>query len=84
MAYVIVERTFEEPMELDIGALVGKTAWCREMHNIRYLRGYFSSDMKRMLCVYEAPDAESVRIANRQMGMPFERVWTATHHEPAK
>jgi hypothetical protein len=30
--------------------------------------------------VYEAPDAESVRIVNRQAEAPFDCVWTATLH----
>ena len=28
-----------------------------------------------MLCLYEAPDAESVRQAQREAGVPFERAW---------
>jgi len=28
-----------------------------------------------MICLYHAPDAESVRLAQRQAGMPLERVW---------
>ena len=29
-----------------------------------------------MLCLYEAPDAESVRLAENQAGVPYERAWT--------
>ena len=83
MEHVIVERSFDEPLEVDPIDLAKKGASCMEMHNMRYLRAYLSSDKKRMICVFEAPDAESVRIANRQLKMPFERVWTATVHEPA-
>ncbi|MBZ0252845.1 MAG: DUF4242 domain-containing protein, partial [Candidatus Methylomirabilis sp.] len=51
-------------------------------HNVRLLRSYVSPDRLRMICLFEAPDAESVRIANRKAGLPVDRVWTASVHEP--
>jgi hypothetical protein len=85
MEHVVVERVFDEPVDFDeVQALEDRNAWCLELHRIRFLRTYFSSDRRRMICVYEAPDAESVRLANRQAGMPFERVWTASIHEPSE
>jgi hypothetical protein len=44
---------------------------------VSFLRSYFAIDGRRMLCLYEAPDVESVRFANRQAGLPFDRVWGA-------
>jgi Nickel responsive protein SCO4226-like len=44
---------------------------------VRFLRTYFSADRRRMLCVYDAPDAESVRAAQQTIAMPVERVWPA-------
>jgi hypothetical protein len=29
-----------------------------------------------MLCLYEAPDAESVRVAQREVALPHDSVWT--------
>lgn len=34
-----------------------------------------------MVCIYAAPDAESVRSAQRQAGMPFETVWAALSYD---
>jgi hypothetical protein len=28
-----------------------------------------------MLCLYQSPDAESVRAAQREAGLPVDRVW---------
>ena len=79
MALVMVERLFEEPVAYEaLQANEDKNAWCLQLHNVRFLRSYFSTDRRRMICVYEAPDAESVRLAQRQMALPFERVWTAS------
>ena len=85
MATVVVERIFPEPVDLArLRAAVKDNKSCLDLHRVRYLKGYLSSDGLRMVCLFEAPDAESVRIVNRQAGMPFERIWTATIHEPPK
>ena len=78
MEQVIVERSFGEATEFEaLQTRMDKISWCLEQHRIRFLRSYLSSDKKRMICVYEAPDAESVRIANRQGELPFDHIWTA-------
>lgn len=81
MAQVIVERSFDEATEFEtLQTLADRISWCLDQHRVRFLRSYLSSDKKRMICVYEAPDAESVRIVNRQAEAPFDCVWTATLH----
>jgi Nickel responsive protein SCO4226-like len=78
MDYVIVERHFEQPIsEEAVRALARDSAWCQEMHRARLLRSYLSADGLRMICLFEAPDAESVRIVNRTVGAPFDSVWNA-------
>jgi uncharacterized protein DUF4242 len=81
MVEVIVERSFEEPMEFAaIQAIEDRGAWCLEEHRVRFVRTYFSKDRRRMICLYEAPDADSVRIAQQKAGMPLDRVWSATRN----
>lgn len=79
METIVVERTLEDPV--DVGALADngeRTVACLRAHNVRFVQSYMSADGKRVICIYEAPDAESVRIALRQQGMlPFDRAWTA-------
>jgi hypothetical protein len=83
MERVVVERTFPEPVEFaEMTALGQKVGWCLEQNGIRFVRSYFSSDRRRMICIYEAPDAESVRRVNRQAKLPFDSVWTASVHGP--
>jgi hypothetical protein len=79
MPCVVVERVWEEPAEFAaIQAIEDRGAWRLEMHAVRFVRSYSSADGRRMICIYEAPDAESVRAAQHQAGMPLTRVWTAT------
>jgi hypothetical protein len=46
--------------------------------NITPLASFISRDKRRLICTYEAPDAEAVRKANETAGLPFDNVWTAT------
>ncbi len=83
MELVLAERVFAEPVDpAELRAAVKDNRSCLDLHGVSYLQSYLSEDRLRMVCVYEAPDAESVRIANRNVGMPFERIWTAKIREP--
>jgi hypothetical protein len=74
-ANVIVFRSFAEPVLLtDLQALEDGNIQCLETHRVRFMRTFFSTDQCRMACLYQAPDAESVRIAQRQAGMPLDQV----------
>jgi hypothetical protein len=72
----VVTRSWNHAVNLaDIQAIADAGAWCLESHNVQFVRTFFSADHKRMVCMYRAPDAESVRIAQVQAGMPLEQVW---------
>jgi len=78
-ANVAVERSFREPVELDaIQAIEDAGVRCLELRRVRFARTYFSHDRRRMVCLYQAPDAESVREAQREAGVPFDSVWAFT------
>lgn len=73
---VVVERSFAAPVRLeDIAAIEDENGWCLEAHGVSFSHTFFALDRKRMLCFYEAPDAESVRTAQRKAGMPVDAVW---------
>lgn len=85
MVRVIVEREFEEPVGFEeVERREAEAAWCLEVRSVRFVRSFFSSDRRRMLCEYEAPDAESVRAAQLQAGLPFTRVWSSTIVGPSQ
>ena len=80
MELVVVERKFEQPVQFkDIQALARAGSWCRNAHRVRFLKTIFSRDRRRMLCFYEAPDAEAVRLAEEEARVPFEQAWTCSH-----
>lgn len=76
-ANVVVTRQFDESVLLeDIQAIEDAGAGCLEMREVKFIRTFFSADKKRMLCLYQAPDVESVRQAQREAKMPFEKIWS--------
>lgn len=84
MTHVMVERDFDSPVAFeDIQSIEDAGAWCLEAHHVTFLKTFFSSDRRRMLCLYEAPDAESVRLAERKAGVPFDRAWSCVPLVPA-
>lgn len=76
-ANVLVARRFDEPADIEaIQALEDAGKGCLDLHRVRFVRSFFALDRKRMICLYAAPDAESVRIAQREVQMPVDRVWS--------
>lgn len=83
MAYVIVERTFEEPLtDEQIEVAMARMGPCLEQYGVRWIRSFLSNDRRRDVCEYEASDAEAVRMAHHLAGMPYVRVWTAQMMTP--
>ncbi|WP_163557359.1 DUF4242 domain-containing protein [Halomonas sp. NO4] len=81
-ANVLVERHFEAPVTVEaIQQIEDAGAACLDNHRVRFVRSFFARNRQRMVCLYRAPDAESVRLAQRQAGMPMTRVW-AFHAVP--
>jgi hypothetical protein len=78
MASIIVEYAFAHPMsDEDLGKAAKRLDSCLEIRNGAWVRSSLSGDRKRMICEFDAPDAESVREALRASGQEFERVWPA-------
>lgn len=78
MSVVVVERSFPQPVTFeDIQAIEDRRAWCLEASGVRFLRTYFSRDRRRMICLYEAPDADTVRLVQEEAGLPCKRAWAS-------
>ncbi len=85
MAYLVMERTFEEPLtDEELDRMMTRLNPCLEQYDVRWIRSYLSSTRRRMICAFEAPDAEAVRIAYRTAGLPFESVWPADEVRPER
>jgi hypothetical protein len=79
MACIVVERTFERPpTEEELTAAGIRERPCLGIYGVEWRRSLMSADGLRMICQYEAPDAESVRKVQREAGNGFDRVWAGS------
>lgn len=80
---IVVERSFDEATSVEtMQAIEDKGAWCLDMYQVVFVRTFFSTDKKQMVCLYNAPDAESVRVAQRKANMPVSAVWACNVLNP--
>ncbi|HEU0203923.1 MAG TPA: nickel-binding protein [Burkholderiaceae bacterium] len=78
MANVIVERSFVTPVtNQELEAVGQRLAKCLEQYRVTWVRSFLSPDRRRMICQYEASDAESVRIVQNTADAHYDRVWVA-------
>ena len=78
MAVLVLEHTFENPVSSEQLQMSARALdKCLEAHGARWMRSYLSQDRKRMICEFEAADAEHVRESARNAGVPFDACWTA-------
>lgn len=80
METVILEHRFERA-SFDLNRYNDaqqRNEWCLKLHGVRHVVSYLTPDCRRMICVFEAPDAEAVRKTASQVGYTYDSVWTAT------
>ncbi|KPK16017.1 MAG: hypothetical protein AMJ62_07500 [Myxococcales bacterium SG8_38] len=81
MEWVVVERAFPEPLSDDEMRRMHDESKCVDLYRVTSIRSYLMPDRKRLVCVFQAPDAEAVRSflrVNRSEGI----VWPCTLHTP--
>ena len=78
MALLVVEHSFDPPLTEDaIKSAFARLDPCLKAHGAVWIRSYVSADGRRMICEFEAADAEAVRASLRSAETPFDRVWPA-------
>lgn len=73
---IVVERSFDTPQsDADMMAVANRERPCLAAYQATWKRSLLSADRKRMVCEYEAADAETMRRIQREAGAQFDRVW---------
>jgi len=76
MPRIVVERTFETPQsDADMQVVADRERPCLSAYAVTWKRSLVSADRKRMICEYEAADAETMRRIQREAGAQFDRIW---------
>ena len=82
MDYVVLEREFPEPLTPeDVTRLAAETQ-CLELYRVKPVRSYLMPDGRRMVCIFQAPDAEALRAVARSNDFPSAIIWSSTLHTP--
>ena len=78
MPHIIVERSFETPLtQEELADVERRMAPCLDLYNVRWIRSYWSTDRRRMICEYDAADVASVRNVQREAAAKFDNAWAA-------
>ena len=86
MPRFIVERAF--PAGLSLPATDEGAKACASIvdantgSGVTWLHSYVSVDMKRMLCVYDAPSPEAIRHVARRNDLPVDRITEVSVLDP--
>lgn len=83
MARILVEKVFDPPItEAQWNQDVERGIPCHTAHNVRWIRSMMARDRSRVICEFDAPDAETVRRSFRKAGLPYVRIWAIDVLEP--
>jgi hypothetical protein len=73
---IVVERSFDTPQsDADMKLVADRERPCLAAYQASWKRSLLSVDRKRMVCEYEAADAETMRRIQREAGAEFDKVW---------
>jgi hypothetical protein len=76
MAHFMVDKIFEQPLsDKEIELSFSQLTPCLNQYGVRWLQSFLSKDRKRMLCTFEAADAESLRMAHHIASVDYEKIW---------
>jgi hypothetical protein len=69
MSLYMIERNFAEQVSLNDETIDGVKLVAGQEGN-RWLFSFLSSDRKKMYCLYEAPNADTIIAAAKRLGLP--------------
>ena len=76
MTDVFYLRPMDPPIKPeDLTGMIQFAGGCFDLHHVDWKHSFLSADGRRMLCWYQAPDAESARLALRELGSNLHGVW---------
>jgi hypothetical protein len=79
MSDVFYLRTIAPPVTPEtVLQLVTEAGDCYNLHRVVWTCSFLATDGGRMLCWYRAPDAESARMALKELGSDLNAVWPGT------
>lgn len=81
MPLFLIERQFAEEVDLSKGD-VDEITRVNDLSDAHWLYSFLSSDKKKTYCLYEAPSAEAIRKAARELGLPVDNIVEVDRLQP--
>jgi hypothetical protein len=83
MSLIIVETIADQPITTEAIKEADERAMpCLEARNVSWRYSLLASDRQRMICTFDAPDADSVRDSYRRAGLPSRPIWAGDLIQP--
>lgn len=83
MSLIVVETTVDQPLTAEVlQDADSRVLPCLEARHAKWRYSLLSSDRQRMICTFEAPDAEAVRESYRKARVEFNKMWAAQMISP--
>jgi hypothetical protein len=73
MPRYMIERRFVEQVELNKTA-ADEISRINDEEGIKWLFSFLSADKLKTYCLYEAPNAEAIRVAARRLSIPADAI----------
>lgn len=73
MARFLIERNFAERLELTKED-ADRVRAINDEEGVQWLFSFLSADKRKTYCVYEAPNADAIRIAARRANVPADAI----------
>jgi len=73
MPKFLIERNFAEQLEVTNDA-AANVVRINDEEGVKWLFSFLSADKKKTYCLYEAPNADAIRIAARRANLPADVV----------
>jgi hypothetical protein len=81
MPLFLIERNFAEDVMLD-DAGAEQIRQINDEIGVQWLYSFLSADKRKTYCLYEAPNAEAIRIAARRLDLPADVVIPVSEIRP--
>jgi len=82
----VIERNFPEPFVMEPNEagkqMASQIEACNTQMGIKWLFSFLSADRRKLYCVDEAPNAEALREAARQLNIPCDTVTEVSDLRP--
>jgi hypothetical protein len=77
----LIERNFAEDLVLDAAAAT-QIRQINDEIGIQWLYSFLSADKRKTYCLYEAPNAEAIRVAARRLDIPADVIIPVSQVRP--